>query len=242
MNDKDAGAYEPPRLPLFLSEIGRAALEAGQLLLDSPRLVPPRDGASGVVLVIPGFTTDSKATVVLRSKLASAGYSVLKWNQGLNLGIRPQLFDGLVAEFDRFSAELSVRISVIGQSLGGIYARELAKVRAQQVSHVVTLGTPINDPDGSGSRVGGLYRLLNHEYGGEDSLPRGLDDWDIAAPPPVPTTVIYSKTDGICNWRTCIQLGNHAHVENLEISGSHLGMGLNGQVLLAISERLSRAG
>lgn len=242
MSGKTNDTNGPPKLLLYLSEVGRAAIEAGDVLIASPRLVPPAADASGVVLVIPGFTTDSKATVVLRSKLSSAGYDVHTWKQGLNLGIRRNLFDGLVAEFDRLVASCGKKIGVIGQSLGGIYARELAKLRPGQVSHVVTLGTPINDPDGRGSRVGGLYRLLNRGDGSKGSSPPGFDDWDISAAPPVPTTAIYSRSDGICNWHTCLQRGDHAHVENLEIPGSHLGMGVNGRVLLAISERLSRAG
>lgn len=242
MRSDDPDETGPPNLRLYLSEVGRAAVEAGNLLVASPELVPPADDASGVVLVIPGFTTDSKATVVLRRKLASAGYEVHTWKQGLNLGIRRNLFDGLVAEFDQLATSAGVKISVIGQSLGGIYARELAKVRPLEVAHVVTLGTPINDPTGDSCRVTGLYRLLNREHGTADAAPPGFEDWDVAAPPPVPTTAVYSKRDGICNWRTCLQLGDHPHVENLEITGSHLGMGVNGEVLLAISERLSRAG
>lgn len=241
MSNNNADADGPPNLLLYMSEVGRAVFEAGNVMLASPKLVPPQEGASGVVLVVPGFTTDSKATIVLRSKLSSAGYEVHSWKQGLNLGVRRNLFDGLVAECDRLGESSTAKISVIGQSLGGIYARELAKVRPGQVCHVVTLGTPINDIDGRGSRVGGLYRFLNRRHGDSGSAPHGFEDWDISAAPPVPTTAVYSKSDGICHWRTCLQHGEHPHVENLEIPGSHLGMGVNARVLLAISERLSRA-
>lgn len=241
MSDQKTDAHGPPNLLLYLGEVGRAVFEAGNVIVASPELVPPAEGASGTVLVIPGFTTDSKATIVLSSKLSSAGYAVHTWKQGLNLGIRRHIFDGLVGEFDRLHDTSGARISVIGQSLGGIYARELAKVRPAHVCHVVTLGTPIGDPDGSGSRVGGLYRLLNRRHGDAGSAPPGFEDWDIAAAPPVPTTAVYSRSDGICNWRTCLQLGEQPHVENLEIDGSHLGMGVNGRVLRAISERLANA-
>ena len=240
MSDNSSDANGPPNLLLYVSEVGRAAFEAGNVLFASPELVPPGPDASGIVFVIPGFTTDSKATIVLRRKLSSAGYDVHTWKQGLNLGIRRHLFDGMVAEFDRLRDACGRRISVIGQSLGGIYARELAKVRPAEVCHVVTLGTPVNDPDGSGSRVAGLYRLLNRSRN-EDGAPPGFEDWDISAAPPVPTTAVYSRSDGICHWRTCLQQGEHPHVENLEIPGSHLGMGVNGKVLYAISERLSQA-
>lgn len=242
MSKETSDAHGPPNLLLYLSEVGRAAFEAGNVLIASPQLVSPEDGASGVVLVIPGFTTDSKATFVLRNKFSSAGYDVHTWKQGLNLGIRRHLFDGLVAELDGLRERCGARISVIGQSLGGIYARELAKARPEHVCHVVTLGTPINDPGGNGSRVAGLYKMLNRGHGNDDSAPPGFEDWDIPAAPPVPTTAVYSRSDGICHWRTCLQQGEHPHVENLEIPGSHLGMGVNGRVLFAISERLSRAG
>lgn len=241
MSEDTTDAEGPPNLLLSLTEAGRAAIEAGKLLLDPPELERPAAGASGVVLVIPGFTTDDKATIILRRKLSSAGYDVHGWQQGLNLGIRRKLFDGLVAEFDRLHEDCGVPISVVGQSLGGIYARQLAKLRPDEVCHVITLGTPINDPDGSGSRATALYKLLNPSHGDDTPAPPGFDHWDVALPPPVPTTAIYSRRDGICNWHTCLQQGNHPHVENLEIPGSHLGMGVNGDVLEAISERLATA-
>jgi esterase/lipase len=239
MDDEQPDDIEIPSLALYLSEFGRAAFEASAVAFSARKMVPPAKGNPGVILVVPGFTTDSKATVVLRRMLASAGYDVHGWSQGLNLGIRKNLFDGLAAEFDRLHARYRCEISVIGQSLGGIYARELAKVRPQHVNHVVTLGTPINDPQGAGSRVAGLYKLLNRDHSRDEETSHPFRAWNISDAPPVRTTAIYSKSDGICHWRTCIQHGNHAHVENLEIQGSHLGMGVNGRVLVAISERLA---
>lgn len=232
--------FESPSLALYLSEPARAMFEASTVALSRSKLVGPEEGNPGIVLVIPGFTTNGKATIVLRKMLGTAGYDVHSWNQGINFGIRRKLFDGLTAEFDRLYEHYNGKIGIIGQSLGGIYARELAKIRPDQTNHVVTLGTPINGSDGSGSRVAGFYKLLNFHQLRDGKLEHAFEDWNVADAPPVPTTAIYSKSDGICHWRTCIQHGQHPHVENLEISGSHLGMGVSGEVLVAISERLSR--
>lgn len=237
--DEQTSNFESPGLALYLSEPARAMFEASTVALSRSKLIGPEDGNPGVVLVIPGFTTSGKATIVLRKMLGAAGYDVHSWNQGINFGIRRKLFDGLTTEFDRLHEHYNCKISIIGQSLGGIYARELAKIRPNQTNHVVTLGTPINGTDGSGSRVAGFYKLLNFHQLRSGKLKPSFENWNIAAAPPVPTTAVYSKSDGICHWRTCIQHGQHRHVENLEISGSHLGMGVNGEVLVAISERIS---
>ncbi|NNC77002.1 MAG: alpha/beta hydrolase [Woeseiaceae bacterium] len=239
MPEKPENDNGRPGLLQFLVEPARAALEAGSVALKKPQLTGPDTGNPGIVIVIPGFTTNDSATIVLRKMLDSAGYDVNCWNQGFNLGIRKKLFDGLVDEFDRLHAHHNCKIGIVGQSLGGIYARELAKLRPLQSNHVITLGTPINHSEGSESRVAGLYKLLNLHQLRSGQIEHAFDHWNIAEAPPVPTTAIYSITDGICHWRTCIQHGDHPHVENLEVPGSHLGMGLNGDILTAISQRLS---
>lgn len=223
---------------LYMSEIPRALFEGGSMLLGAPFLKKYSGTSPHAILVIPGFTTSGRSTRILRNSLTSLGYETHTWKQGINLGVRKEQFDGVTEELDRLFDRYGSKLTLIGQSLGGIYARELAKIRTDKVRQVITLGSPINNADGGGSRVSGLYRLLN---------PRQLDrraaawpptKWQISEAPPVPTTVIYSKFDGICHWSTCVQTGNLAHVENVPVASSHIGMAVNPLIQRAIAERL----
>lgn len=214
-------------------------VELGTMPLIKPWLTRSKTELAHAVLVIPGFTTNGRSTKVLRKALQSLGYDAHTWNQGINLGVRQELFDGVTDELDRLYKEYGGKVSLIGQSLGGIYARQLAKIRADKVSRVITLGSPVNDPEGRGSHVSGLYKVLNPEQLGENTDTWPFIAWNLDEPPPVPTTVIYSKFDGICHWRTCIQQGEHEQVENIEIVGSHIGMAINPVAQYVIAERLA---
>lgn len=127
------------------------------------------------------------------------------------------------------------KVSLIGWSLGGVYARDAALAMPDHVRSVITLGSPFSK-DLTASNVGALYESVTGE-----SL-RTADPALILAlggDLPVPTTAIYSKTDGIVNWRTCM-LEENAQAENIEIlGGSHAGLGVNAAVLWAIADRLA---
>lgn len=239
MGDDTEGRFARPNVFLYMSEFARAMFELGTVPLAAPWLKKSTVESAHAVLVIPGFTTSGRSTKALRKRLTSLGYDTHTWNQGVNIGVRQELFEGVIAELDRLFDQYGAKISVIGQSLGGIYARELAKVRADKVRQVITLGSPINDPTGSGSHVAGLYKMLNPDQLGPNGAPSPAPVWDIGAPPPVPTMAIYSKFDGICHWQTCVQLGEHNHVENVPIMSSHIGMAVNPFVQYAIAERLA---
>lgn len=240
MLDDTPGRYSRPNLLLYMSEFARAMFELGTVSLAKPWLEKSNDDGGHAVLVIPGFMTSGRSTKSLRKTLTSLGYDTHTWNQGVSLGVRQELFDGVITELDRLFDEYDEKISVIGQSLGGIYARELAKIRADKIRQVITLGSPINDPTGSGSHVAGIYKFLNPGHLGDNGTSSPIPEWDIGVAPPVPTTVIYSKFDGICHWQTCVQHGQHSHVENLPIASSHIGMAVNAQVVYAIAARLAK--
>jgi pimeloyl-ACP methyl ester carboxylesterase len=228
-----------PNSLLYLSEFGRAMLELGTMPLARPWMARSKTARPHAVLVVPGFTTNGRSTMVLRKTLQSLGYDARTWNQGINFGVRQELFDGVTDELDRLHKECGGKVSLIGQSLGGIYARQLAKVRADKVSRVITLGSPVNDPEGHASHVSHLYKSLNPEQLVEDRDTWPFNEWLIDEPPSVPTSVIYSKYDGICHWQSCVQHGDHDRVENIEIVGSHIGMAINPLVQYVIAERLA---
>jgi hypothetical protein len=231
--------FRPPSEALYLTEPFRAGLELSTLHLSEPWLNSLRGGDGHPVLVIPGFTTGDRSTTVLRHFLSSLGYLPCGWKQGVNFGVRHELFEGVGKLLVQLHEQYGCRVSIVGQSLGGIYGRELAKRLPDAVRQVITLGSPFNDPDGTGSRVSSLYKMFNpdHESKAEQFQ---HEDWQINAAPPVPTTSIYSKFDGVCHWRACIQHSGHDQIENIEVLGSHTGMGVNAQALFVIADRLSQ--
>jgi pimeloyl-ACP methyl ester carboxylesterase len=231
--------FRPPSEILNLAEPVRAMLELGGLHLAEPWLNSLMGGDGHPVLIIPGFTAGDRSTVVMRKFLSMLGYLPCSWKQGVNFGVRPELFEGAERLLQQLHADYGCNVSIVGQSLGGIYARELAKRNADIVRQVITLGSPFNDPDGDASNLTGLYRILNPEGAAKHSQFSDLE-WQIGSPPPVPTTSIYSKSDGVCHWRACVQHGGHDRVENIEVVSSHTGMGVNAQVLFVIADRLSQ--
>ena len=231
--------FQPPGTALFVSEPFRAGLELGMLPFSKPWLKSLRGGDGHPVLVIPGFTASDRSTSVLRNFLSSLGFLPCGWKQGVNFGVREDLFEGVGELLNQLHEEYGCRVSIVGQSLGGIYARELAKLLPDAVRQVITLGSPFNDLEGTGSRASGLYKMFNPE-GQTKSEQFEQDAWQISTAPPVPTTSIYSKFDGVCHWRACIQHGGHDQVENIEILGSHTGMGVNPQSMFIVADRLAQ--
>lgn len=225
-----------PSLALLGVEPFRAALEyAGMKLMDREAL-PEGDGHP--VIIFPGLAADKRALVPLRNCCEALGYAVYDWEQGFNTGPQGDIDEWLenLALHVRGVATLhNRRVSLIGWSLGGIYAREIAKLRPPLVRQVITLGTPFLSR-GHETNVGWLYRLVNGAQPFvDDKLAARLRET-----PPVPTTSIYSRTDGVVAWETCRIDGSCDAGENVEVEGSHLGLPWNPEVLQVVAERLSR--
>lgn len=127
--------------------------------------------------------------------------------------------------------------TLIGWSLGGLHARELAKLPGMPVRQVITIGTPFNgSPDNT--HVGWLYRLLNGQRARRAPALRQR----LRTPPPVPTTSIYSRSDGVVAWQACRHPEpTTAQVQDIEVEGSHMGMGWNPRVLRIVADRLGQA-
>lgn len=199
--------------------------------------LPKGDGHP--VLVLPGFLTDDNYTAGLRAAIAQQGYQVHAWDGGLNTG-----FDARAAEHlrqrlhDIFEQSGGQKVTLVGHSLGGIFARELAREFPDKVRAVVTLGTPagmVGKPGSSSPMLERLYEAFNphSEHENLDMQVRG------ATPPPVPTTAIYSKTDGIVWWESCLNPATD-HTENIEVRSGHLGMVANVPAVMAVLDRLAQ--
>jgi pimeloyl-ACP methyl ester carboxylesterase len=212
---------------------GRAPWEYGATLLASAILDTAPDGDGHPVLVFPGLATGDFSTLVLRNYISRRGYVCHAWDQGLNLGPRPGVLEHCLERVRRLRTAHGQPISLIGWSLGGVYAREIAKAVPDAVRQVITLGTPF-----AGSpKATNAWRLYEFASG-----QRIADDERVAqlrGTPPVPTTSIYSRTDGVVAWRCSIEQES-TQSENIEIHSSHFGMAMNPAALYAIADRLAQ--
>lgn len=229
----------PPSKLLALTELGRAAIEFGTLPIAAPFLLTAPRGDGHPVLVLPGFTTTDLSTTVMRRYLRQAGYDVHAWELGRNLGPRAIGWEGekLIARLEAIFEKTGKKVSLVGWSLGGILARQLSRRRPDLVRQVISLGSPFaGDP--RSTNVWKAYEFLTGQRLKDDDTQRQLRESELA--PPVPSTAIFSKYDGIVAWQSCIE-PESATTDNIEVNGSHCGLGVNGAVLYAIADRLSQA-
>ena len=229
---KDTSALRPPSLWLTLLE-GRAPWEYAASLAATPwlRKLPAGDGHP--VLVFPGLGASDLSTAPLRRFLKARGYAPYPWKQGFNFGPRKGVLRACRDEADAIYQRHQRPVSLIGWSLGGIYAREIAKELPEQTRCVITLGTPFTG-NPHATHAWRFYRLLSGQRTHDESLSR-----QIRIAPPVPTTSIYSRSDGIVAWQCSINVQGPI-TENIELHASHVGMGLNPLALYAIADRLAQ--
>ena len=215
----------------------RAVFELGAAAAASPLLRLIGRGDHHPVLILPGFLADDPSTVPLRYVLRGQGYWVHGWQLGRNLGPTQRIIDGLIARLTTLYERHEKPVSIVGWSLGGIYARRLARRYPHMVRQVITLGSPFRiDPERNRSAVSGLYDRLSprHSVSVDELLP-GHEAGHLT----VPTTAIYTRTDGVVRWWQCIEsVGDER--ENIEVRGSHSGLGFNTAVIYAISDRLAQ--
>ncbi|MEM9257292.1 MAG: alpha/beta fold hydrolase [Pseudomonadota bacterium] len=251
----------PPKPSLMLLE-SRAALDALRMIgpLVRSGLTPKAEPLDTLVVVIPGFGSDDRYTLPLRRYIARKGYQTEGWGLGVNLAGTnlPHTQDDLSDRWefeqrDRYQGEAGVpfmidrayervlqrhcetgkRIALIGWSLGGYVARELARDLPEVVERVITMGSPVV----GGPKYTAIARVF--ERSGQDT------DWieeEIArresTPIEQPITAIYSKTDGIVDWQAAID--HHSpNVRHVELDASHLGMGFNPEIWAAVLDALA---
>jgi pimeloyl-ACP methyl ester carboxylesterase len=186
------------------------------------------------VLVLPGLVASDTSTQLLRAYLTDRGYAVHGWGLGRNLGLKPGLEAKMLERLRELHDAHGRKVSVIGWSLGGVYAREIAGAMPQCVRSVITLGSPIRGNPKSTN----AWRVYEWASG------QSVDDPKLRKPretaPPVPTTSIYSRSDGIVAWQNSIEASAQAHTENIEVVSSHIGMAVHPLVLFAIADRLAQ--
>lgn len=217
MNDR---AYRRPDRRLMLAEGPRVLAEITSLMPAAPFLYQAPRGDGHPVLLMPGLGGGDGSTTVLRGFLGSLGYASQPWNLGTNRGPgMPELLVNLASRLDEvFAANAERKVSIVGWSLGGVYARILAHHHPEKVRQVITLGSPFA---GSLRSTSSPVRLLAGE-----------------PLPGIPSTAVFSKTDAIVPWQMATQQPTRI-AENVEVYASHIGLGFNPAVLYAVADRLA---
>lgn len=226
----------PPHTLLALTEPGRAMGELALFYALRPLmgLLPKGDGHG--VLVLPGFMATDQSTIPLRSLLADLGYEAVGWNLGRNVRVNNARIEEMIACVDRLHEFTGRPISIVGWSLGGVFARELAKMAPHKVRQVISLGSPISD-DRNHSNARKLFEYFN----GHEPEPMQQGKFrDLGKAPPVPTTSILTRGDGVVHWRGSVQQDDHEYCENIEVVASHCGLGVNPAAVYAIADRLAQ--
>jgi len=230
----EEGRLRPPSLFLMLAE-ARSVFEFNTSLLLSPLLMraPRSDGHP--VLALPGFLASDLSMAPMRRYLKELGYDTYAWNLGRNLGGVASKRGALRDLLKQIHETSGRKVSIVGWSLGGIYARDLALQVPDMVRSVITLGSPFAN-DITATNATRLYEALSGE--GINDNPEIREA--IAGDLPVPATSIYSRTDGIVNWRTSL-LRPSDTAENIEVHlASHIGLGVNPAALWAVADRLAQ--
>jgi len=236
----DGPGISRPSLSLLSSEPWRAAMEYMAFRVNDFQFNKPRPpaGDGHPVIIFPGLGTDSAAVAPLREHCESLGYTAIDWGKGCNTGPQGEMQPWLAELAEHTASLLSGHpdtATLIGWSLGGVYAREVAKLLAPQVRQVITIGTPFN-AEADHTNVGWLFRLL----GGNAPVIGPELSARLRIPPPLPTTSIYSRSDGVVAWETCRHAVQSQWVQDIEIEGSHIGMGWNPAVLDIVADRLAQ--
>ncbi len=235
----EEGPHDPggaPSLVLFLTDLQRAIAEAGLHVAAQPILRTAPAGDGHPVLVLPGLYGDDLSTLLLRRYLRGKGYWTHGWRLGRNIGPTPEVVEGLGQRLDAVVDRHGRPASIIGWSLGGVYARELARRSPEAVRQVITLSAPFRLSHPNQTRAYGRFKRYSHLHIPADQLPPP----EAARPPlPVPSTAVYSRLDGIVAWQACVDVPG-AIWENVAVHGSHLGLAHNPSVLWVIADRLAQ--
>jgi pimeloyl-ACP methyl ester carboxylesterase len=226
--------YSAPSLTLLATEPVRAAVEYARMRLMTRDTLPRGDDHP--VVIFPGLATDNNFTAPLARHCEALGYTAYDWGRGYNTGpdgdVRTWL-EVLARDVEGMVRDRTEKISLIGWSLGGIYAREIARLLPRRIRQVITIGTPLATTDAT--NVAWLYRLLTrHDHGVDRRLSARL-----RRSPPVPTSAIYSRRDGIVAWQACRQ-PTAPRTENIEVDSSHLGLPWHPDVLAIVADRLAQ--
>jgi len=228
-------AAEGPSAGLLLTEPLRGLADLAALLIAVPGLLAAPRGDGHGVLIFPGLLAGDLSTRPLRGFLRWLGYDARGWDLGRNYGPTETVLAGLPRALLRHAERTGRPVSLIGWSLGGVYAREMARSHPRQVRQVITLGSPYALTDPRQSHADGPYPRLSFKHAPGIRLPSREQR---SRPIDVPSTSVYSRLDGVVAWQACIEPETPLH-QNIEVRCSHLGFGVDPATFWLIADRLA---
>ncbi len=228
------GPVSGPPIGLLVTEPvrGLAGFAAAPLAAAWLSRAPRGDGHG--VLVLPGLLASDVSTSVLRRFVRRLGYHAAGWNLGRNRGPTERVVGELPRALSALAERTGRPVSVVGWSLGGIYARELARQQPAHVRQVITLGSPFGMTDDRQSHAHHVYQRRAHLHAAQGVPARER----LSEPIGVPSTAVYSRYDGIVAWQACTGPETELH-ENVEVRCAHLGFGTDPATLWLVADRLA---
>ncbi len=228
------GSTAGPAATLLLTEPLRGLADLAALPLAAPWLAAAPRGDGHGVLVWPGLLASDTSTAALRQFLRWLGHDARGWDLGRNRGPTAAVLAGLPETIAAHAERTGGPVSLVGWSLGGIFAREMARQHPELVRQVITLGSPFAQTHPRQSHAEVPYQRFRHLHAPGARQARE----QIARPIDVPSTSVYSRWDGIVSWRTCVEPETALH-QNVEVRCSHLGFGVDPATLWLVADRLA---
>ena len=218
----------------LVTEIGRAATELGISIPYRKFFHNNYQGDGHPVLVLPGFMASDMSTKPLRKFIKKMGYAAYGWELGRNYA-EVRTLNILLDKLEEIYEEHGEAVTLIGWSLGGVYARQIAKGKPDMVRQIITLGSPFRGI-GEPNNATWIYNMISSGKRVVDLDSELLTD--LPKPAPVPTTAIYTKEDGVVPWEVCMEEEETWMHQNIQVRGSHLGLCVNPSVLNIVADRL----
>lgn len=231
-------AIKRPFVGLTMMEPLRFTVESWATMLTWPLLAGAPRGDGHTVMVLPGFATSDAMTVILRGYLASLGYDVHGWELGWNLDQHSAGENGehVARRIANLADRSGKKVSLVGWSLGGVIAREAARRDHGSLRQVIALGSPFTGDPGATSLTTVYEWMTGNRVTAAEAHARYAD---AHLPLPVPSTAVFSRTDGVTAWENCVS-ETDARTENIEVHASHFGMVSNPAVFWAVADRLAQ--
>lgn len=211
----------------------RSPVEFWAYVASNPLLRLAPKGQGRPVLVLPGFTATDTSTVPLRMVLRQLKHDPVGWGLGRNMGPTTEKLVGVRELLEQMVDDAGAPVPVVGWSLGGVYARLVAQEHPDLVEQVISLGSPFN----FGAREHSTLTPLWDYLASRSDFVRDADNVDLDQIP-VPSTSIFTRTDGVVAWRSCVQ-SEGPFAENVEVRGSHIGLGVNVAATFVLADRLA---
>lgn len=209
--------YRPPSTRQRLNELF-VAREPARLLGSFPQLVRTARGDNRAMMLAPGFSANDISLLPLKRFLKSRGHNTFGWGLGTNRGDVQGMIEPVKKRVRQLAESSGRPVNLVGWSLGGVFVREVARDLPEIVERVATFGTPLFGPRATAaSSAFGDVAI--------EEIERMIDERSLI-PITVPVLAVHTRRDGVVDWRSCID-DHTPGVRNVELTSSHIGLGLD---------------